>query len=150
MNRTLDNLQAIADQATAVKRQADEKRLAELKRLSKEAEPLLEAYADLQNQFVRITILKQIWGPEFDVRGDRLNDLLLGYIEERGERYGIRFRAPSGQIRFFVDARSDGKFVYRATSDVGDAHSKAREFVDRDEWLRYFLSIMAQMVELPE
>lgn len=150
MNRTLENLQSIADEAAAQKRQAEEKRLAELKRLAKEAEPLFDAYADLEQQFVRISILKKIWDKEFDVRGDRLSSLVLGFVEESGQRYGIRFRSPAGQLKFFVDTRVDGAFVYRATSDAGDGRANSKEYIDRDEWMRHFLSVMAQMLELRE
>ncbi len=150
MKRTLDSLQAIADEAAAEKRRASERRLAEFGRLAKEAEPLLQAYADLEQHFVRINVLKKIWGSEFDVRGDRLHGLLLGFVEEHGHRYGVRLRSPSGQLRFFVDTRADGVFVYRTTSDASDGRANSKEFVDRDEWMRYFLGIMAQMLELPE
>jgi hypothetical protein len=76
--------------------------------------------------------------------------LLLGFVAERGLKYGLAIRVPAGQMRFYVQQQKNDELIYIATRDIGDAPPAIREFINRDDRVGYFLRTLANMIDLPE
>jgi hypothetical protein len=150
LNRTLDNVKTIMRRSAAERVRVEQLRLAELKRLEQAAAPILTAYSDLKDQYLRVSVLKQLWPDDFGSRGDRVSALLLGFVAERGMNYGLAIRVPAGQMRFFVQQQKNDELIYIATRDIGDAPPAIREFINRDDWVGYFLRTLANMIDLLE
>ncbi len=148
MNKTLDKIKALIDQEDQYRAQNKKKRLAKLHLLAEAAEPLFQSYRDLRNQFVRLQVLQEIWPEDYHRRGDTFEALLLGFIEDQGVRYGLRFLVPGGQMAFYVNLGNNGQLVYQVDQDTYASRPVRREYIHQEDWLHYFVRTMTRLIEL--
>lgn len=143
MNQTLERLRQIAqgqsaDDSDIRRRQA---KCAEL------AAPLIQAFRDLENQFVKIDVLKRLWPEDYEQRNDRFGGLLINWIGPASNPHGLRLAIPHGTISFEVALRQDESPVFLCVRDIHSQRPAIMEFNNREEWLDYFFKSVAEWIE---
>lgn len=147
MNDTLSKIKAEADRRreSAAMGRASSADLA--RRRNEAAAPLLKAFGDIQDAFVRIDMLKRIWPQDYQRRPDRARGLVAGLLG--GERYpsGLSVHIPGGKATFEVELTWDGKILYVVSREANGSQSTSK--VEKPElWLDEFFKTMATMLEL--
>lgn len=148
MNDTLQKIKAEAErsQASADTGKASSIELAQRRCMA--AKPLLDAFAEVQDAFVRIDVLKTIWPQDYHQRPDRARSLISGI--HGGERFpcGISLYIPGGQTTFRVETTWDGKLLYVLSRDLHSTQPRSWTFDTPDPWLQGFYQTMAALLEV--
>jgi hypothetical protein len=148
MNDTLSRIKAEAQrrQAAAATGKASSQELAQ--RRQEAAAPLFKAFADVEDSFVRIDVLKDIWPDDYQRRPDRARGLVMGVLG--GDRYpcGLTLHIPGGQASYAVELTWDGKVVYVSSRQTKTAQPQSWKFETPDPWLEGFYLTMATLLEL--
>ncbi|MGQ9659672.1 MAG: hypothetical protein ACUVQI_06780 [Thermochromatium sp.] len=148
MNQTLQKLRQIA-QEKRLSREDDRIRRAELHASCAQlAEPLIQSFRDVADEFVRISVLSHIWPGDYDRRDDRLRGLLLTWIGPESAPHGLKLAVPNGAITFEVSLKHDGSPVFTCVRDTLGQRPSLMEFATRDEWLEFFYKSIAELIEL--
>lgn len=150
MKQTLEKVRETALRTADATRLAEEERLAVLRVEALAAAPLVEAFRDLEDQYVRIEMLREIFPRDYDRRDDRVRGLLVEYLGDAGAGLlnGVAFHVPNGEIRFRVSHTRERGLTYLATRNLGTLRASSREFVVREDWIDHFFRIMADLVEV--
>jgi hypothetical protein len=112
------------------------------------AKPLIDAFRDIQNEFVRIELLKQIWPNDFDRRNDRLAGLLVEWLGGAQRPHGIRLQVPGGFRSFSVDLAGDGNLCYTSTREPHSGRAQYITFQNEEQWMEFFYKTMAYVLEV--
>jgi hypothetical protein len=150
MNDTLSRIKAQAERRRDSQAQAQGKASSmELaQRRSEAAKPLLAAFADVANAFVRIDVLKRIWPSDYQRRPDRARGLVIGLLGGEAHPYGLSLHIPGGQASFQVELTWDGKIMYVTSREVLSAQPHSAKFETPEPWLNEFYQMMATLLEL--
>ncbi|MBK1647864.1 hypothetical protein [Rhabdochromatium marinum] len=115
---------------------------------AKAAEPLLSAFREIQNEFVKIDLLKQIWPDDFDRRNDRLAGLVTEQLGGAQYPHGIKFLVPGGFRSFSVDISSDGNLCYTSAREPHSGRAQYISFQNEEQWMDFFYKTMAYILEV--
>lgn len=148
MNRTLEKVKASAESAARQHHHAQQNRLTVLKQQAEAAREVIDAFHDLENQYVKVHVLQQVWPMDYHTRDDRLRGLLTSILREDGEPYGIEIEIPGGHLRFTAQMMKDGNMGYSAIRDVGNVRPQVMDFVEKEDWMAFFYKSMAQIIEV--
>jgi hypothetical protein len=148
MNETLKQIRARAENAYQ-KRMTEEQRRAQRERRKGEAAaPLFEAFKDVRNQLVKVSVLQRIWPEDYHERNDRALVLVAELIGDRRRPHGIKLHVPGGYRRFAVEILDDESLSYLASREVLGGRPHVVSYEDREQWLDAFYSTMASLLEL--
>lgn len=112
------------------------------------AAPLIHAFKDVEREFVRISVLRQIWPHDYDRRDDRVAGLLIQMIGPAEAPYGLAMAVPHGSLRFEVGLKVDGSAVFSCTRDTHGQRPSMMDFANSEDWLEFFYKSIADLVEL--
>ena len=112
------------------------------------ASPLIRAFRDVENEFVRIAMMQQIWPHDYDRRDDRVAGLLIAFFGPEQAPYGLKLAVPNGSLSFEVSFRPDGSPVFTCIRDTDGQRPLPMDFPNGNDWLTYFYKIIADMIEL--
>ncbi len=147
MNQTLQRLRQIA-QGTGLDEEDSAKREQRQAKCAQLAQPLIQSFHDLGNEFVKVEVLKRLWPDDYEQRNDRLAGLLIAWIGPPTRPHGLRLAIPYGSLTFEVALRQDGSPVFLCVRDILSQRPAIMEFNDRKEWLEFFLKAIADLVEI--
>lgn len=148
MNQTLQKLRELAQESVLsaednlIKRHEVAASCADL------AAPLIRAFKDVEHEFVRISVLRQIWPYDYDRRDDRVAGLLLAMIGPEQAPYGLKLAVPHGSLQFEVTLKRDGSPVFSCVRDTHGQRPSAMDFANGQDWLEFFYKSIADLVEL--
>ncbi|EXJ15194.1 hypothetical protein [Imhoffiella purpurea] len=148
MNQTLQKLRELAQESALTAQDSDVKTRRKYESCAQIAAPLIRAFKDVENEFVRISILKQIWPRDYHRRDDRVRVLLVGMLGPREAPYGLKLAVPQGYLRFEVTLKPDGSPVFTCVRDTDGQRPMSMDFPDGDRWLEFFYKSIADLVEL--
>jgi hypothetical protein len=148
MTDTLSKIKAQAERQresrTAGKAASEES----AQRRSAAAQPLLKAFADVQNAFVRIDVLKRIWPNDYQRRPDRARGLLAGLLGGERYPYGLMLHIPGGQATFEVELTWDGKIMYVSSRETLSTRPRLVRVERPEPWLEEFYQTMSTLLEI--
>lgn len=116
-------------------------------RRSQGMEPLLAAYLDLEDQYLRVSVLRAIWPLDFDKRDDAFRNLLLGYVHHDDLICGIRIRTPTGNMTFVTELGPMNEYVYIYTYDSNGLRPQTRQLTNVEDWLNIFYTETAKLID---
>ncbi|MFD2113145.1 hypothetical protein [Thiorhodococcus fuscus] len=148
MNRTLDKLRELAQESALSAQDSQSKARRTHESCAQLAAPLIRAFRDVESEFVRISVLKQIWPTDYHRRDDRVSVLLVGMLGPEEAPYGLKLIVPYGYLRFEVALKSDGLPVFSCVRDTQGQRPMSMDFPDADRWLEFFYKSIADLVEL--
>jgi hypothetical protein len=148
MNDTLSKIRQKAGQTGESQILQQESKDSEAARRAKAAEPLLTAFRDIQNEFVKIDLLKQIWPNDFDRRNDRLLGLLSETLGDPRYPHGIKLLVPGGFRSFSVDFAADGNLLYTSAREPHSGRAQYVNFQNEEQWMEFFYKTMAYILEV--
>lgn len=148
MKDTLDKIKAHAERARSFKDDLKDGDLQSAIRRHEAARLLLQAFSDVQDQFVRVDILKAIWPEDYQRRNDRARGLLAGVLG--GERYphGLRLYIPGGYRTFDVQESWDGTLSYIVARETYGMRPHIAHFSESAPWLDAFYETMAALIDV--
>lgn len=148
MNDTVSRIKAEAERRresnASVKSSSEEQK----QRLSEAAKPLLKAFADVQNTFVRIDVLKRIWPEDYLRRPDQASGLLVGFHGGEHHPCGLSLHIPGGHASFVVEETWDGKVSYTSTREILGSRPRSWKYDAAGPWLDDFFQLMATLLEI--
>ena len=147
MNDTLSKIKAEADRRRESEAMGRASSVDLARRRSEAAVPLLKAFGDIQDAFVRIDMLKRIWPQDYQRRSDRARGLVAGVLGGERYPYGLSVHIPGGKATFQVELTWDGKILYVASREAHGSQS-ASKLETPEPWLEEFFKTMATMLEL--
>lgn len=148
MNQTLQKLRELARESVLSAQDSELKDQRVIASCAQLAAPLIRAFKDVEREYVRIAILRQIWPDDYDRRNDRVLGLLLDMRGTEAAQHGLKMAVPHGSLTFEVTLRADGSPVFRCIRETQGQRPIAMEFPDSDRWLEYFYKIIADVIEL--
>lgn len=148
MNDTLSRIKAEAERRRESNASGKSSAEEQKQRLSEAAAPLLKAFADVQNTFVRIEVLKRIWPEDYQRRPDQASGLLVGY--HGGERFpcGLSLHIPGGSASFEVEETWNGKVFYHSSRDTMGSRPRFWKYESPGPWLDDFYQLLATLLEV--
>lgn len=148
MNQTLQKLRQLAQESVLNAEGSDSRKEKVSASCAQLAAPLVRAFRDVENEFVRIAILQQIWPRDYDRRDDRVSGLLICWIGPDHAPSGLRLAVPHGSLRFEVSLKVDGSPVFSCFRDTDGQRPVSMDFPDGQHWMDYFFKCIADLVEL--
>lgn len=148
MNPTLQKLREIAQESVLSTEGTMVKKQERIDSCSELAAPLIRAFRDVETEFVRISVLRQIWPHDYDRRDDRVAGLLLAMIGPEQAPYGLKLAVPHGALSFEVTLQSDGSPVFSCIRDTHGQRPMPMDFPNSDAWLEFFYKSIADLIEL--
>ena len=112
------------------------------------AAPLIQAFRDVEQEFVQIEMLKQIWPLDYERRNDRVAGLLVSLLGPPDYPSGLRILIPHGQVSFDIDLKEDGSTLFRCTRETDGQRPRIMEFVTREPWMEYFYRLIADVIQM--
>lgn len=148
MNRTLDKLREIVQESelTALDSRLRDRQTSQSR--AQLAAPLIDAFRDVEQQFVRISVMRQIWPRDYDRRDDRLAGLLVSMSGPEQAPYGLKLLVPQGSLRFEVLLEASGAPRFICIRDTLGQRPAAMDFTDAESWLEFFYKSIADLIEL--
>ncbi len=148
MNPTLKKLREIAQESVMSVQDLELKDQRLLATRAQLAAPLLRAFADVEQEFVRVAVLRQIWPTDFDRRDDRVSGLLVEKLGPAIAPYGLKMALPHGFLSFEVTLKKEECPVFQCIRDTNGQRPLTMDFPDGQHWLDYFYKVIAEVVEL--
>jgi hypothetical protein len=148
MNKTLKKLRELAQENVLTAQGSDSNKQKVSASCAQLAAPLIRAFRDVEREFVRISILQQIWPRDYDKRDDRVSGLLVGFVGPEHAPHGLKLAVPHGSLRFEVSLKSDGLPIFSCMRDTDGQRPISMDFPDGQHWLEYFYKSIADLVEL--
>ncbi len=148
MNETLQKLRELAQESVLTTQDSVLKDQQALLTRARMAAPLIRAFKDVEKEFVRISILQQIWPQDYDRRDDRVSGLLVAFLGPERSPHGIKLAVPHGFLQFEVDIKPDGAPVFTCVRDTHGQRPTLMDFPDGARWLDFFYKSVADLVEL--
>jgi hypothetical protein len=148
VNDTLSKIKALAERAQATREGAQESSLEQAQRCHAAALPLLNAFADVQDHFVKIEVLKRIWPRDYDRRPDRIHGLVAARLGGDAFPCGLMLHVPGGLCSFEVHETWDGKMLYTSSRETAGARPLLWQFDHPEPWLEGFYRTLAGLLEV--
>ncbi|SDY08192.1 hypothetical protein SAMN05421644_12815 [Allochromatium warmingii] len=148
MNPTLQKLRQIAQNSTLSAEDMVTRKRELHASCAELAAPLVQAFRDVQGEFVRIAMLRRIWPDDYDQRDDHVAGLLLDWIGPESAPQGLKLAMPGGSLTFEVALKRDGSAVFTCVRDTLGQRPAMMDFANRDDWLEFFYKSIAELVEL--
>ena len=148
MNDTLSRIKAQAEQARNDRNQQKQSVVDAAQQRHEAALPLLKAFADVQNHYVKIAVLKTLWPDDYHRRDDRARGLVAGLLGGERQPYGLRLRAPGGYRTWEVQTGWAGDFLYVVSRETEGARPLLTQFDQPEPWLDTFYQAMATLLGL--
>ncbi|EIC23331.1 hypothetical protein [Thiorhodovibrio frisius] len=148
MNDTLSKIRRKASQSGESQMMEKESKDSDAVKRAKAAEPLIKAFEDIQNEFVKIDLLKQIWPTDFDRRNDRLGGLVAEVIGGPENPCGIKLMVPGGFRSFVVDLAGEGGIRYTSAREPHSGRAQYINFQTEEQWMEFFYKTMAYILEV--
>jgi predicted type IV restriction endonuclease len=148
MNQTLQKLREIAQESVLSTQDTELKGKHSVASRAQLAAPLIRAFRDVEKEYVRISVLRQIWPDDYDRRDDRVLGLLIMMFGPESAPYGLKMAMPRGFLSFEVTLKSDGSPVFSCIRDTDGQRPLAMDFPDGKGWLEYFYKVIADVIEL--
>jgi hypothetical protein len=148
MNDTLSRIKAEAERRRVSDAVGKSSSQEQAQRRHEAALPLFKAFADVQDSFVRIDVLKRIWPSDYQRRPDRARGLLIGMLGGERQPYGLSLYIPGGQSSYQVEAAWDGKLLYVSSREVTAMRPQSRKHETPQPWLADFYLTMSSLLEL--
>ncbi|MBK1720982.1 hypothetical protein [Thiocystis violacea] len=148
MNQTLQKLRELAQESvlsaedSLVRKQEVFASCAEL------AAPLIHAFNDVEKEFVRISVMRQIWPYDYDRRDDRVSGLLVNLVGPSEAPIGLKLAVPHGFVQFEVSLRPGSPPVFTCVRDTHGQRPLAMDFPNAEAWLEFFYKSIADLIEL--
>ena len=148
MKDTLDKIKAHAERVKSFRDGLKEGDHQAAARRHEAARPLLQAFADVQDQFVRVEILKGIWPQDYQRRNDRARGLVAGLIGPEAYPHGLRLFIPGGFRTFDVQEGWDGTLTYVSARETYGMRPHLAHFSEAEPWMDVFYETMATLLEV--
>jgi len=148
MNDTLSKIRQKAGQSGESQMLEKQSRDSTAQKRAKAAEPLMTAFREIQNEFVKVDLLKQIWPTDFDRRNDRLAGLVAEILGDPRFPHGIKLMVPGGFRSFSVDISSDGTLCYTSAREPHSGRAVYVNFQNEEQWMEFFYKTMAYILEV--
>ena len=148
MNQTLQKLRQIAQDSTLSTEDTVNRKRQLHASCAELAAPLVQAFRDVQGEFVRITMLSRIWPDDYHQRDDRVAGLLLAWIGPESAPQGLKLAMPNGSLIFEVSLKRDGSAVFTCVRDTLGQRPAIMDFANHDDWLEFFYKSIAELIEL--
>ncbi|EGV18957.1 hypothetical protein ThimaDRAFT_1761 [Thiocapsa marina 5811] len=148
VNDTLSKIKAQAERARTSHEEVKETSLEKAQRRHEAALPLLKAFADVQDNFVKIDVLKRIWPRDYDRRPDRVHGLVAAVLGGEAHPCGIMLHVPGGLCSFEVRESWDGNITYVSSRETNGSRPLLWQFDQPDPWLDGFYRTMAGLLEV--
>ncbi|AFL75244.1 hypothetical protein [Thiocystis violascens] len=148
MNPTLQKLRELAQESVLIAQDSELKERHVYSSCAQLAAPLIRAFKDVENEYVRISVLRQIWPDDYDRRDDRVSGLLMSMPGPERAPYGLKLAMPHGFLSFEATLRKDGSPVFTCIRETDGQRPLSMDFPDSEHWLEYFYKIVADVVEL--
>lgn len=148
MNDTLSRIKAEAERTRVGCESSRDLSLETAQRLHEAARPLLDAFTDVRNHFVKVEVLKRIWPSDFDRRPDRAQGLVIAMLGGAAHPSGLMLQVPGGIRAFEVQETWDGRLVYVSSRETGGMRPQSWRFETPEPWLAGFYQTMAMLLEI--
>lgn len=148
MNETLKRIKQQANKEVDSKLLKKDEQRAHILRCVEAARPLFQAFEDIKGQFVKITILRQIWPTDYHQRDDHAPVLIAQVIGGDETPRGLMFHLPGGHRRFETELQPDGEMGYIVSTDMAGTRPQYITFASTEPWLDMFYKTMAHLLEL--
>lgn len=148
MNQTLQKLRELAQESVLSAEDSVVQKRELFASCAELAAPLIQAFKDVENEFVRISVMRQIWPYDFDRRDDRVAGLLVNTIGPRDAPIGLKIAVPHGFLQFEVIMKPGSPPVYSCVRDTHGQRPLAMDFPTKDAWLEFFYKSIADLIEL--
>jgi len=148
MNHTLQKLRELAQESVMSIQDSESKEQRNIALRAKFAAPLLCAFTDVEREFVRVAVMRQIWPSDYDQRDDRVAGLLVAKLGPETAPYGLKMAMPNGFLSFEVTLQTDELPVFRCIRDTAGQRPLSMDFPNGEHWLEYFYKIIADVIEL--
>ncbi|NEV62912.1 hypothetical protein [Thiorhodococcus minor] len=148
MNQTLQKLRELAQESVLSAEDSIVQKREIFASCAELAAPLIQAFRDVENEFVRITVMRQIWPYDFDRRDDRVAGLLVNMIGPKEAPIGLKIAVPHGFLQFEVIMKPGSPPVYSCVRDTHGQRPLAMDFPSSEAWLEFFYKSIADLIEL--
>jgi hypothetical protein len=148
MNDTLKRIKARVDKAVETRLTEAEKQANIARQRAAAAVPLFEAFKDVRNQLVKVSVLQRIWPEDFHNKDDHATVLLSDVLGDKRAPYGLRLHIPGGFRRFEVEVLADGNLNYVAVRESLGGRPHVANFNSPEPWLDSFYITMGSLLEL--
>lgn len=148
MKDTLDKIRAHAERARSFRDDLREGDSLAAARRHQAFRPLLDAFMDVQDQYVRVESLKAIWPRDFQQRNERARGLLAALLGGERQPHGLRLYIPGGYRTFDVQENWDGTLTYVSARETEGMRPHIVNFSQLEPWLEVFYETMASLLEV--
>jgi hypothetical protein len=148
MNQTLQKLREIARESVLSAEDSVGRKQEVFASCAELAAPLIRAFRDVENEFVRISVMRQIWPYDYDRRDDRVAGLLINMIGPSESPIGLKLAVPHGFLQFEVTLRPGSAPVFSCVRDTHGQRPLAMDFPNAQAWLEFFYKSIADLIEL--
>jgi hypothetical protein len=148
MNDTLKRIRARVDKVAETRMTEAEKQAGIARRKAAAAVPLFEAFKDVRNELVKVSVLQRIWPENFHDKDDHATVLLSAILGDKRAPYGLRLHIPGGYRRFEVEVLADGSLNYVAVRESLGGRPHVANFNSPEPWLDSFYLTMGSLLEL--
>lgn len=148
MNQTLQKLRELAQESVLSAEDSIARKQEIFASCAELAEPLIRAFKDVESEFVRISVMRQIWPYDYDRRDDRVAGLLVHMIGPNEAPIGLKIAVPHGFLQFEVVLTPGGAPVFTCVRDTHGQRPLAMDFPNAEAWLEFFYKSIADLIEL--
>jgi hypothetical protein len=148
MNDTLNRIKAQAERARSRTDEQKQSTVDAAQQRHEAALPLLRAFADVKDHFVKIDVLKAIWPDQYHQRDDRARGLVVALLGGERQPHGLRLRVPRGFQTWEVTVTWTGDFAYVVSRESEGGRPVTTQFDRPEPWLDTFYQAMASLLEL--
>jgi hypothetical protein len=148
MSDTLRRIKARREAALATKQTEAERRAEAIRRRAEAAAPLFAALKDVEDELVKVPVLRQIWPESFHYRDDHARTLLESLCGDPQQPSGVRLHVPGGYKRFEVEMLNDGTLTYVSARETTGGRPYVATYQNREQWLDAFYGVMSALLEI--
>lgn len=148
MNRTLEKLREIVQESEVSAMDSRLRNRQTSQSCAQLAAPMINAFREVEQQFLRISVMQQIWPQDYDRRDDRVTGLLVSVLGPERAPYGLKFLVPHGSLRFEVVLEPGGSPKFICIRDTDGQRPMSMDFTDAESWLEFFYKSIADLIEL--
>jgi hypothetical protein len=147
MNDSVEAVKKIILANDAAYRAELEMRRAAALRRGEAMRPLIEVLGDLEDQYIRVSVMRLLWPHDYAQRDDRVRSLIQGFVLEEGIKCGIKLKSVGGSETFSTEiiGRDELSFVY--AYDSAALQPQTRTFANQRDWMNLFINQMAKVIE---
>jgi hypothetical protein len=148
LNDTFQRIKALREAALATKQRATAQHLESLRRRGEAAVPLFDALEEVQDELVKVSVLRQIWPEDFHSRDEHARGLIESVLGDPQRPCGVRLHVPGGHKRFEVEILDDGSLAYVSARETLGGRPHVIAYASREQWLNALYATMASLLEI--